>query len=139
MTSLIYGLRIDTIFSILFSVPTSAPITIKAFLQDSTSIMVVWQPPEEANGEITQYKIYYTSVPSLDRSGKNILSCLVSFTLHDFVGTVIFCTVVSFMFSKSCWCCVFSLATPRADWEFTGGSDSRFNSRCEIQLEYYCH
>lgn len=41
--------------------PSSPPLQIQARLLSSTTILVQWEPPEEPNGQILGYRIYYSS------------------------------------------------------------------------------
>jgi len=42
-----------------------------AYLLPVNTIMVIWNKPEQPNGDITGYKIYYTSNPRIQIEGKN--------------------------------------------------------------------
>uniref|UniRef100_A0A8C6PP97 Receptor-type tyrosine-protein phosphatase F n=1 Tax=Nothobranchius furzeri TaxID=105023 RepID=A0A8C6PP97_NOTFU len=44
--------------------PSSAPLHVQARLLSSSNILVQWEPPEEPNGQIQGYRIYYSSEPS---------------------------------------------------------------------------
>uniref|UniRef100_A0A3Q3A6U7 Receptor-type tyrosine-protein phosphatase F n=1 Tax=Kryptolebias marmoratus TaxID=37003 RepID=A0A3Q3A6U7_KRYMA len=44
--------------------PSSPPLQVQARLLSSTTILVQWEPPEEPNGQILGYKIYYSSEAS---------------------------------------------------------------------------
>lgn len=41
--------------------PSSPPLQVQARLLSSTTILVQWEPPEEPNGQIMGYRIYYSS------------------------------------------------------------------------------
>ncbi|XP_041647503.1 receptor-type tyrosine-protein phosphatase S-like isoform X4 [Cheilinus undulatus] len=41
--------------------PSSAPLNVQARMLNSSTMMVQWDPPEESNGQIRGYRIYYSS------------------------------------------------------------------------------
>ncbi|KAM4575308.1 protein tyrosine phosphatase receptor type Fa isoform 1-T1 [Fundulus diaphanus] len=44
--------------------PSSPPLHVQARLLSSTAIIVEWEPPEEPNGQLQGYRIYYSSEPN---------------------------------------------------------------------------
>ncbi|XP_072260373.1 receptor-type tyrosine-protein phosphatase delta isoform X27 [Pyxicephalus adspersus] len=44
--------------------PSSAPRNVQARMLSSTTILVQWEEPEEPNGQIQGYRVYYTMEPS---------------------------------------------------------------------------
>ncbi|XP_018413037.1 PREDICTED: receptor-type tyrosine-protein phosphatase delta isoform X15 [Nanorana parkeri] len=44
--------------------PSSAPRNVQARMLSSTTILVQWEEPEEPNGEIQGYRVYYTMEPT---------------------------------------------------------------------------
>ncbi|MEQ2301099.1 hypothetical protein AMECASPLE_032555, partial [Ameca splendens] len=44
--------------------PSSPPLHVRARLLSSTTILVEWEPPEESNGQLQGYRIYYSSEPN---------------------------------------------------------------------------
>ncbi|KAM4739996.1 protein tyrosine phosphatase receptor type Fa, partial [Anableps anableps] len=44
--------------------PSSPPLHVQARLLSSTSILVEWESPEEPNGQLQGYRIYYSSEPN---------------------------------------------------------------------------
>ncbi|XP_016521995.1 receptor-type tyrosine-protein phosphatase F-like isoform X2 [Poecilia formosa] len=44
--------------------PSSPPLHVRARLLSSTTILVEWEPPEEPNGQLQGYRIFYSSEPS---------------------------------------------------------------------------
>ncbi|XP_062419362.1 protein tyrosine phosphatase receptor type Fa isoform X9 [Pungitius pungitius] len=43
--------------------PSSAPLHIQARMLSSSTMLVQWEPPEEPNGQIRGYRVYYSSDP----------------------------------------------------------------------------
>uniref|UniRef100_A0A8C5NFU1 Receptor-type tyrosine-protein phosphatase F n=1 Tax=Gouania willdenowi TaxID=441366 RepID=A0A8C5NFU1_GOUWI len=43
--------------------PSSAPLHVQAHMLSTSTMMVQWEPPEEPNGQIRGYRIYYSSEP----------------------------------------------------------------------------
>nr|CAB3264297.1 neogenin-like [Phallusia mammillata] len=60
------------------SIPGSAPmdLTVMPIEDDSTSVQLNWQPPEEPNGELTGYLIFYTTDPN-NQLGKWVIETVI--------------------------------------------------------------
>uniref|UniRef100_A0AAQ4PK53 Receptor-type tyrosine-protein phosphatase F n=1 Tax=Gasterosteus aculeatus aculeatus TaxID=481459 RepID=A0AAQ4PK53_GASAC len=43
--------------------PSSAPLHVQARMLSSSTMLVQWEPPEEPNGQIRGYRVYYSSDP----------------------------------------------------------------------------
>ncbi|XP_057697022.1 protein tyrosine phosphatase receptor type Fa isoform X3 [Corythoichthys intestinalis] len=43
--------------------PSSPPIRIRAYMLSSTGMLVQWEPPEEPNGQVQGYRLYYSTSP----------------------------------------------------------------------------
>lgn len=41
--------------------PSSPPLRVQARMLSATTMLVQWEPPEEPNGQIRGYRVYYTS------------------------------------------------------------------------------
>uniref|UniRef100_A0A3Q2CCZ5 Receptor-type tyrosine-protein phosphatase F n=1 Tax=Cyprinodon variegatus TaxID=28743 RepID=A0A3Q2CCZ5_CYPVA len=54
--------------------PSSPPLHVRARLLSSTTILMEWEPPEEPNGQLQGYRIYYRSEPSSPVSSWQILN-----------------------------------------------------------------
>lgn len=52
----------------------SYPRNVQARPLSSTTIVVQWEAPEEPNGQVTGYKIYYTQTPNLPINSWNVQS-----------------------------------------------------------------
>ncbi|XP_053507253.1 receptor-type tyrosine-protein phosphatase F isoform X2 [Ictalurus furcatus] len=48
--------------------PSSPPLHVQARMLSSSTMLVQWEPPEEPNGQIRGYRIYYTTDPELQLS-----------------------------------------------------------------------
>ncbi|XP_058274564.1 receptor-type tyrosine-protein phosphatase F isoform X1 [Hemibagrus wyckioides] len=48
--------------------PSSPPLHVQARMLSSSTMLVQWEPPEEPNGQIRGYRIYYTTDPDLQLS-----------------------------------------------------------------------
>lgn len=44
--------------------PSTPPLHVRARLLNSTIILLEWEPPEEPNGQLQGYRIYYSSEPN---------------------------------------------------------------------------
>lgn len=43
--------------------PSSPPLLVQASMLSSSTMLVQWEPPEEPNGQIQGYRVYYSSEP----------------------------------------------------------------------------
>ncbi|XP_062336829.1 receptor-type tyrosine-protein phosphatase F-like isoform X2 [Osmerus eperlanus] len=41
--------------------PSSPPLAVQALMLSASTMLVLWEPPEEPNGQIRGYRVYYTS------------------------------------------------------------------------------
>ncbi|XP_047662498.1 receptor-type tyrosine-protein phosphatase F isoform X7 [Tachysurus fulvidraco] len=48
--------------------PSSPPLHVQARMLSSSTMLVQWEPPEEPNGQIRGYRIYYTTDPDMQLS-----------------------------------------------------------------------
>lgn len=48
--------------------PSSPPLHVQARMLSSSTMLVQWEPPEEPNGQIRGYRIYYTTDPEVQLS-----------------------------------------------------------------------
>ncbi|GAA6076036.1 receptor-type tyrosine-protein phosphatase F isoform X1, partial [Tachysurus ichikawai] len=48
--------------------PSSPPLHVQARMLSSSTMLVQWKPPEEPNGQIRGYRIYYTTDPDMQLS-----------------------------------------------------------------------
>ncbi|KAG8188904.1 hypothetical protein JTE90_014959 [Oedothorax gibbosus] len=51
--------------------PGSAPRNVQARPLSSSTVVIQWDPPKEPNGQVTGYKVYYTTRPNLPTSAWN--------------------------------------------------------------------
>ena len=75
---------------VFFAVPDGPPKNILAYLLGVNTIMVIWTQPERPNGDITSYKVYYTSNPNLLIGGKccSIISYMLEYMLQHLKYTL---------------------------------------------------
>ncbi|KAF8786936.1 Receptor-type tyrosine-protein phosphatase like protein [Argiope bruennichi] len=61
----------ETVESFGGSKPGSAPRNVQARPLSSSTVVIQWDPPKEPNGQVTGYKVYYTTRPNLPTSAWN--------------------------------------------------------------------
>ncbi|XP_055940735.1 tyrosine-protein phosphatase Lar-like isoform X5 [Argiope bruennichi] len=63
--------RTEPVESFGGSKPGSAPRNVQARPLSSSTVVIQWDPPKEPNGQVTGYKVYYTTRPNLPTSAWN--------------------------------------------------------------------
>ncbi|XP_076346267.1 tyrosine-protein phosphatase Lar-like isoform X2 [Tachypleus tridentatus] len=69
--------------------PGSAPRNVNARPLSSSTVVIQWDPPKEPNGQVTGYKVYYTTSPNLPTNtwstqtvDRNLLTTISDMTPH---------------------------------------------------------